>query len=340
MTRKPVFLIALALLLATLIGLWPTVGQAQPSLRPSLENGYDLVAAVNSLRASNGMAGYATNSILMQIAQAQADYLAATSGSAGHTGPGGTTPRDRAAAAGYPLGAYFSENWQSGYNMTSSGAVAAWQGDAPHLNTMLSPSLTEAGGGISKSGSTYYFVLDAGAPDGTIYVSTVTVTPGGPTVTPVTPGTPIVSQFMVPVTVNTPDISGMVYHEVAYGQTLWSIAIAYNTKIDAIKQLNNLGDTEIYVGQKLLVMKNATPAPSLTPTQAQAPTSLPAAATPLSITHTALVPPTLDLATTTLAPAAPLPQEKSTFNVTALMIIAAALAFAALGTWLGTRKSV
>jgi len=334
MTRKPLYLITLAFLFALAISLWPQAGSAQPAQAPALQSGYDLLAAVNSLRASNGLSAYAANPILMQIAQAQADYLAATGGAPGHTGPGGTTPRDRAAAAGYPLGVYFSENWQSGYNMTPSGAVAAWQGDAPHLNTMLSPSLVEAGGGVSKSGSTYYYVLDAGTPDGTL-VLVATVTPGGPTVTP---GTPIVSQFMVPVTLNTPDASGLVYHEVAYGQTLWSIAIAYNTKIDAIKQLNNLSSNDVYVGQKLLVMKGATPAPSLTPTQAEAPTSIPATAT-LFVTHTALVPPTLGTATATLPPVSS-PQTRSSVNVTALVIIAAALAFAALGTWLGMRKSV
>jgi len=338
MTRKPLFLITLAFLFALAVGLWPQAGQAQPAQAPAPQNGYDLVGAVNSLRAANGLAAYSANSILMQIAQAQADYLAATSGASGHTGPGGTTPRDRAAAAGYPLGTYFSENWQSGYNMTPSGAVAVWQGDSLHLNTMLSASLVEAGGGVSKSGSTYYYVLDAGTPDGTL-VSVATVTPGGPTVTPVTPGTPIVSQFMVPVTLNTPDASGNVYHEVAYGQSLWSIAIAYNTKIDAIKQLNNLGSNDVYVGQKLLVMKGATPAPSLAPTQAETATFVPATATQ-PITPTLLVPPTLSAATATLTPIAPLPQKKISLNVTALVIIVAALAFAALGTWLGTRKSV
>ena len=334
MTRKPLFLITLAFLFALTVGLWPQAGQAQPAQAPILQNGYDLVGAVNSLRAANGLAAYSANSILMQIAQAQADYLAATGGASGHTGPGGTTARQRAAAAGYPLGTYFSENWQSGYNMTPSGAVSAWQGDYDHLNTMLSANLVEAGGGVSKAGSTYYYVLDAGTPDGTVL--SVTVTPGGPTVTP---GTPIVSQFMVPVTLNTPDASGNVYHEVAYGQTLWSIAIAYNTKIDAIKQLNNLSSNDVYVGQKLLVMKGATPAPTLPPTQAETATSVPATEAQL-ITPTVLVPPTLSAATSTLTPAAPSPQGRSSLNVTALVIIVAALAFAALGTWLGTRKSV
>ena len=221
--------------------------------------------------------------------------------------------------------------------MSPSGAVAAWQGDAAHLNTMLSGNLIEAGGGVSNAGGTIYYVLDAGAPSN--YIGAPTVTPGGPTVTPVTPGTPIVSQFMVPVTINTPDASGMVYHEVAYGQSLWSIAIAYNTKIESIKQLNNLGDIDIYVGQKLLVMRGATPAPSITPSLPASPISV-ASATALPATITPFIPPAMTSSVTPTKTAAPSALSGGRFNFTALLIILAALAFAALGTWAGTRKAV
>jgi LysM repeat protein len=335
MTRKPVILLAFSLLLAMLIGLWPMNTLAQPADRPAPQNGYDVLAAVNSLRAANGLPAYNANSILMQIAQAQADYLAATGGSVGHTGPGGTTPKERAIAAGYPA-VFFSENWQSGNGMSPSGAVSAWQGDAPHLNTMLSASLVDAGAGVSKSGSTVYYVLDAGA-SGSSSVAP-TVTPGGPTVTPVTPGTAIVSQFMVPVTVNTPGPDGFVYHEVAYGQSLWSIAIAYNTKIESIKQLNNLGDIEIYVGQKLLVLKGPTPAPpTATPLLTQ--TSIPDTAT-LPATEVLLSVPATSAVTVTSTAVSPVPGGQGGLNITAIAIILAALVFAALGTWVGTRKAV
>jgi LysM repeat protein len=47
-----------------------------------------------------------------------------------------------------------------------------------------------------------------------------------------------------------------------YGQTLWSIAVTYKTTIKQIQQLNNLPDTTVQPGQKLLVLKGATqPAP-------------------------------------------------------------------------------
>ena len=53
---------------------------------------------------------------------------------------------------------------------------------------------------------------------------------------------------------STPDQDGKVYHEVQYGQSLWSLAIAYGVKIDEIRALNNLAAEEIiYQGERLLV---------------------------------------------------------------------------------------
>jgi hypothetical protein len=144
---------------------------------------------------------------------------------------------------------------------------------------------------------------------------------------------------MVPVTVNTPSTDGLVYHEVAYGQTLWSIAIAYGTKIEAIQRLNNLAGLEIVTGQKLLVMMGPTPIPvtssipgSKTPgANLASPTVSPAA------TRT-LIMPTLVLPTTEPTKANAFP-ERGRFNLTALAILGAALLFAVLGTWAGARKS-
>ena len=71
---------------------------------PVTASGYDLVSAVNALRASNGLPAYNVNSILMTIAQNQADYLASTGGAdMGHVGLGGTLPYQRALNAGYEV---------------------------------------------------------------------------------------------------------------------------------------------------------------------------------------------------------------------------------------------
>jgi LysM repeat protein len=306
--------------------------QARPFFSEPIQTSGELISAVNSLRASNGLPPYSANPILMQIAQAHADYMAAT-GSVTHYGPDGSRPFQRALAAGYPVagdlsrGGWFSENIQAGSGLSPSGAVTAWQGDAPHLNTMLSPNLFDVGAGVSKNGSVVYYVLDAGAS------GTSSGNPGLPgTIT--APGTPLVSQFMVPVTINTPEPDGSVFHEVQYGQSLWSIAIAYDTKIDSIKALNNLPGNDIQPGQKLLVKKVLPPLQvSDTPT-----------ATPLEPTSTQTMDSVLTATATfpviyTRTPVPPQPEEGNNSVSVAVMIMLGTLLFAGLGTWLGTRRS-
>jgi uncharacterized protein YkwD len=326
-------MLLISLLFAMAVSLIPASSQAQPSEAPLIQSGSDLLAAVNSLRSANGLPPYIANSILMQIAQAQADYMAATGGAYGHTGPGGTRPIDRAVAAGYPA-QFFSENWQAGGGLSPSGAVSAWQGDAPHLNTMLSSSLVDAGAGVSKSGGTVYYVLDAGA-IGSSGGSASEATAG----TSVPAGTVQPSQFMVPVTLSTPDADGLVYHEVAYGQSLWSIAIAYGTKIEDIKALNNISGLDIYPGQKLLILRGPTPAPA-TPTLILTATSSLAAARPTASTVPAIQAIAATSAVTPVATPAASPPQKNRLSLTAIAIVGVALLFAAMATWIGTRRPV
>ena len=125
----------------------------------------DLIAAVNALRLSNGLPAYTVSPILMGTAQAQADYMAAT-GSITHYGPGGISLTQRLLDAGYPLagdlslGGFRAENITGGRSKTAGQAVQEWTGDAPHLNTMLSPNLQEIGAGVAKVGEMFYLVID------------------------------------------------------------------------------------------------------------------------------------------------------------------------------------
>ncbi|MRS04164.1 LysM peptidoglycan-binding domain-containing protein, partial [bacterium] len=96
-----------------------------------------------------------------------------------------------------------------------------------------------------------------------------------------------------------------IFHKVLYGQSLWSIAVAYNTTIDQIRALNNLGqDTTIYEGQLLLVQKGATQPVSTTPTLAETPT-------PQS---TATVQPPTSTATSAVIPSPTITMEKSSLQ--------------------------
>src|SRR5690606_36486608 len=76
-----------------------SVVRAQPV---SQVNVFDLVNAVNALRAAYGLPAYSINPILMFTAQNQADFMAAA-GNVTHSGPGGILLTDRLLAAGYPL---------------------------------------------------------------------------------------------------------------------------------------------------------------------------------------------------------------------------------------------
>jgi uncharacterized protein YkwD len=274
-----------------------SVSQAESQKQPGLAGSpLDLVNAVNALRASYGLAPYSINSILMYTAQSQADFLAAT-GSMTHAGPGGISLTDRLLAAGYPLagdlslGGFRAENITGGdESMPAQAAVDRWTGDAPHLNTMISPNLAEIGAGVAISGGRVYYVIDAARPtnSGAPQPAAATFVASGSAV-------PAVEAVMIPVTRSTPNADGNVIHEVQTGQTLWQIAIAYEIKIDEIKGLNNLFDNSIYPGNMLLIKRGAaapTASPAATGTQAAAltPTSLPTStAVKLTLTPSAIV---------------------------------------------------
>ena len=59
----------------------------------------EVIQRVNELRASYGVPAYQVDPALMYAAQAQADWSAANN-HIGHDGPGGSSPNDRAQAAG------------------------------------------------------------------------------------------------------------------------------------------------------------------------------------------------------------------------------------------------
>src|SRR5215216_1572951 len=145
--------------------------RAASELKPEmLSSPYDLIDAVNALRASYGLAPYSINPILMSTAQNQADYMAAT-GHVSHSDAEGSSVTDRLLAAGYPLagdlslGGFRSENITSGSEgMSAQTAVDQWTGDALHLTTMISPNLTEIGAGVTVNGGRVYYVIDCAQP--------------------------------------------------------------------------------------------------------------------------------------------------------------------------------
>lgn len=337
MSRRISTLIA-AFALSGLIA-WSTVTNSYAGKDAGLKfagSPFDLVNAVNALRSAHELAPYSISPILMYTAQFQADFLAAT-GTMSHTGPGGSGLTDRLLGAGYPLagklsaGGFRAENITGGNeSMSAQAAVDQWSGDGLHLNTMLSPNLTEIGAGVAVSNGRVYYVIDcarpttSGAPEGSTSVA------GSGSAVPAREA---------PVTVailSTPNSNGDVIHEVQFGQTLWQLAIAYNVKTDEIKGLNNLFDNSIYPGNKLLIKRGVmqptaahteTPAGDLTPTSTNTPVSTATLVRPTS--------------TSTLA-MAPVPSYPKANNNGLMAVMIGILALALLGgglvTWLGAAK--
>src|SRR5205823_1348766 len=97
--------------------------------------------------------------------QTHAEYMAAIR-TVTHYDAGGLRPYQRGLAAGYPLagdlslGGFYSENIMAGNNLSVQEAVTAWQGDTPHLLTMLAPGLQEIGAGVALVGGYVYYVID------------------------------------------------------------------------------------------------------------------------------------------------------------------------------------
>jgi len=264
--RKFFSLLFISLVLSFVFGLSANViASARDVGLPFTNSGYDLVSAVNALRASNGLAAYNINSILMTIAQNQADYLAATGGANGHVGPGGTLPYQRALNAGYAVAnaasnppGLFSENWDEASSVQA--AIKFWEGDAAHQIALYSTNLVDIGGGVASGGGMTFYVIDTGTSSGSKASSNPTGSNGTAVVVS---GTSVSQDQIIPMAiVSTPDQNGAVYHIVLPGQALWQIAIAYKVKINDIMTLNSLSSNVIYPGQKLLIMHAATLTPA------------------------------------------------------------------------------
>ena len=197
------------------------------------------------------------------------------------------------------------------------------------MNTMLAPSYTHIGAGISQNGGMYYYALDAAAATGSGQPQTQAST----ILTSIPPGSNAagVSQYIIPVHLSTAQPGGDVYHVVEYGQTLWAIAIEYGTKIKEIQALNNLGESVVVqIGQKLLVKRGATQPPPATSTSTEM-----ATVTPVIVTFTPFIvsSPTLISVLPTSAPT-PEPSSGNSSGLLVGILILAALIGGGVAVWL------
>jgi LysM repeat protein/uncharacterized protein YkwD len=245
----------LTCLLIALLTLWLSpVGSAlaaQRITRPNQEvTAYDLIIAMNTLRVSYGLQALVEDPIIDAVAQATAEYMAANQMS-WHIGD--VSGRIQAAGFGGGSKVWATENFAVGGNHTIDTIMVVWSDDS-HMIPAVNPAYCAVGAGTAKSsnGMTYY-VLQAAYTSGKSCgeykpLPGSTSQPGGSITTPGVP------QIIVPVKIATPDAEGRIYHEVASGQSLWSIAVAYGITINDIVTWNNISkDAKLQIGQKLFI---------------------------------------------------------------------------------------
>jgi len=303
-------------------------------------NPEEIINAINALRASYGLPTLNAHPVLMQIAQEEAGGIAA--GLPGHWRPRGLTLGQWLISLGYPLSGdltldgYRSENWIQSY--TAEDAVNAWLGDDLHTNTMLSTERSDIGAGVAVGEDSFYIVIETALQtrSGQMQSNAYAILTGIPMTQQAysametqAAANGVLPQYSVPVAMSTPLSNGKVYHEVRYGQTLWSIAIAYGTTVKQIQALNNLGESiVVYEGEVLLVQMGATqPAASSEATIASLPS------TPTGYPTLTLVP--------THPPATPdkvVPQNENGTRLGVMVIVLSALFLAGVFAVIARKK--
>ena len=255
-------------LLAFLVTLLAAPGSTVRAADPTPQ---ELIAAVNALRASEGLPAYTFDSGLSSYAQAQADYMAST-GTLTHTRPDGSVPW----ASG------LKENIAYGQQMTPDIAVNQVWTDALHHDPMVLPG-GAVGAGVAGGGGNIYFSLVV-RPSG---VAAATQPAQPPTQSSSGQVAQVVPTATATVAVGA---DGAITHVVVTGDTLTSIAAKYGVTVDEIKRLNNIGDDNlIFLGTTLIIRAantaTPTPEPSATPSP-ETPTGTPTATEQAPATQT------------------------------------------------------
>lgn len=292
----------LVVILLSLGAAFPT--QQVQSAPPAAPSAADLMAAVQALRAKQGLPPLIVDSALMFSAQKHSEYQASI-GTYSHIGAGGTRAKDRAIAAGFGGGAtvWMSENVAMAQSGTSLDVVLyQYWGDPDHWNTMTNPRYIYGGSGVAVSNGIAYYTLNTGYTTGGSSSGITQTTYVAPTSTTPLPTLPLI----YPVITSTKSAGDGIIHVVRDGQTLIGIAQAYKIALADLKKLNNLTSDIIFTGQKLVIQPSNTPAPTATITRTL--TVTPTVTSTALPTRTATLAPSPTLsATPTPAPALTLP---------------------------------
>lgn len=277
---------------------------------------YDLIAAVNDLRAQNGLPPYQVDAGLMGYAQTHADYMASIA-SVTHIRADGSRPSD--------LG--IQENIAMGANYSPSDVIYTLWTDSAHWNNLVGVAGGYIGAGVAQSGSFIYYAMDIRRDPNIPWTSPIPgySTPGAQA-TAVSPIQQVIT--------STPMMDGSVLHPVGFGQTLWAIAMAYNVKIADILSMNKLPSNAVIQSGQMLIIQPAytiTPTPTITETRPPATRTLTYTPTPRTPTATRTltpVPPTVTSTPRVLLPKIELePRTKQVMGLILVVICAFGLVF-------------
>ncbi len=236
----------------------------------------DLLGRINNLRSSVGVHAYALNASLSAAAQNHAQWMA-QSGQISHTQPNGSTPRDRAANAGY-ASRWVSENVYMGTNASAARAFNWWVNSPIHYRGMTAGHYYDIGiGAASANGQTAY-VLVFGNPTTTVRVAPpITVPESDPynyrddnTVAGESgQGQSVAAAPPPPSFIVGVDDAGNILHEVQPGDTIGDIVFIYGydwSDLDRIRDLNSMTQAEarwLAVGTIIKIPPwDATPVPT------------------------------------------------------------------------------
>ena len=257
--RFSTFLLAILLVYINVSTAFAQTDTPYPDVTPQ-----DLIDAFNALRKARGLPNLIVDPILMHTAQETADYMALNH-MTGHIGD----VRDRVIAAGYGAGdiPWATEDFMIG-PATLAEIMQGWSDDL-HMKPVNNPYYRHIGAGVSEYDGVVYYVVHAAYTSNNIYQPGATLAPQS-----TQSAQDLLSQLIFPVLTVTPQPDGLLIHVVKPGQSLWSIAIAYHTKIDALTAANNLSsdDPIIYAGQDLMIpvaysSRPATPWTAVEPTR-------------------------------------------------------------------------
>ena len=242
-------------------------------------NAYEIIRLVNQYRINQGLAPFTINNSLMEAAQNQADYMA-TNNIYSHYGWGGSTPRQRAAAAGFNGPA--TENIVGGSGMTPAFGLNWWINSPIHHATLVS-SYTEIGGGYAYGYGQHFFAIVVGSsnsasvrkPQVVRPIPTSTRVPApvveqnyaqpeednsapaeeqeepyeAPVAEPVAvEESPAVAEeiyspppiVVTPITLSQPKSDGSIVHIMGAGQALWTLSVYYDVDLQHLMRINNL----------------------------------------------------------------------------------------------------